>query len=73
MKFSCAYRERLLVAQAIPHACSDALEVVSVSIGVVGAQVTRERNAEWFIAEADRALYISKENGRNRVTVAPSE
>jgi diguanylate cyclase (GGDEF)-like protein len=57
-----------IVAQAIPHAQSDALEVVSFSLGVVGAQVTRERNAEWFISAADRALYHSKENGRNRVT-----
>ena len=59
-----------VVARAIPHAQSDALEVVSFSIGVVGAQVTRERNAEWFISTADRALYDSKENGRNRVTAA---
>jgi diguanylate cyclase (GGDEF)-like protein len=61
---------RKMVDQAIPHACSDALDVVSFSIGVVGAQVTRERNAEWFLSEADRALYLSKENGRNRVTAA---
>jgi len=59
-----------IIAQAIPHARSEALEVVSFSIGVIGAQVTRERNAEWFISEADKALYLSKENGRNRVTAA---
>ena len=59
-----------IIAQAIPHAFSDALEVVSFSIGVVGAQATRERNAEWYIGAADRALYRSKENGRNRVTAA---
>jgi len=59
-----------IIAQSIPHAQSDALEVVSFSIGVVGAQVIRERNAEWFISTADRALYDSKENGRNRVTAA---
>ena len=58
-----------IVAQAIPHARSDALEVVSFSLGVVGAQVSRERNAEWFLSAADRGLYQSKENGRNRVTL----
>jgi PleD family two-component response regulator len=36
----------------------------------VGAQVTKERNAEWYIGAADRALYRSKENGRNQVTAA---
>jgi diguanylate cyclase (GGDEF)-like protein len=59
-----------IIAQDIPHAQSEALEVVSFSIGVVGAQVSRERNAEWFISAADKALYFSKENGRNRVTAA---
>jgi diguanylate cyclase (GGDEF)-like protein len=59
-----------IIAQAMPHAQSEAQEVVSFSIGVVGAQVSRERNAEWFISAADKALYFSKENGRNRVTAA---
>jgi diguanylate cyclase (GGDEF)-like protein len=59
-----------IIAQSIPHAHSEASEVVSFSIGVVGAQVIRERNAEWFISAADKALYFSKENGRNRVTAA---
>jgi diguanylate cyclase (GGDEF)-like protein len=59
-----------MIAQAVPHAFSDALEFITFSIGVVGAQATRERNAEWFIGAADQALYRSKENGRNQVTVA---
>ena len=42
---------------------------VSVSIGVAEFKVDRMRTASQFIAEADKALYQSKELGRNRVTV----
>jgi diguanylate cyclase (GGDEF)-like protein len=59
-----------VIAQAIPHARSEVGEVISLSIGVVGSQVTTEHNAQWFMQEADRALYLSKENGRNLVTAA---
>jgi len=62
-----------VIAQAVPHDSSDAAQVVSLSIGVVGALVTGERSAEWFIGTADRALYLSKENGRNRVTEAVAD
>ncbi|RQW78145.1 MAG: diguanylate cyclase [Geobacter sp.] len=59
-----------LVAEAMLHALSDAAGYVTVSMGVVGAQVTTEHNAEWFVQEADKALYQSKSEGRNRITVA---
>jgi diguanylate cyclase (GGDEF)-like protein len=62
-------RQRI-IDQAMPHAGSEALEFVSLSIGVVGSQVTRERDGEWFVGAADRALYLSKEKGRNQVTAA---
>lgn len=42
---------------------------VSVSIGVAEFKVDRMRTASQFIAVADKALYQSKELGRNRVTV----
>jgi diguanylate cyclase (GGDEF)-like protein len=42
---------------------------VTVSIGVAEFKVDRMRTASQFIAEADKALYQSKELGRNRVTV----
>ncbi len=56
-----------LLAQAIPHAFSEAAAIVTLSFGVMGARVTRERGAEWFIHEADKVLYQSKQNGRNKV------
>jgi diguanylate cyclase (GGDEF)-like protein len=42
---------------------------VTVSIGVAEFKPSRMRSASQLIAEADKALYQSKEMGRNRVTV----
>jgi diguanylate cyclase (GGDEF)-like protein len=42
---------------------------VTVSIGVAEFKPERMRSASEIIAEADKALYHSKEMGRNRVTV----
>jgi diguanylate cyclase (GGDEF)-like protein len=58
-----------MMAEAIPHAFSAVAEVVTLSIGVVEAHPERERNAEWYINEADKALYRAKEKGRNRVDI----
>jgi len=65
-----AERLRLeLIAQALPHALEGVPGQVTLSVGVVGVRATREHSAEWFIREADQALYRSKENGRNQVTL----
>jgi len=65
-----AERLRLeLIARALPHPDTGELGLVTMSIGVVGGSVSGERDAEWFVREADRALYCSKEGGRNRVTL----
>ena len=58
-----------LMARDLPHQQNGELGRVTLSIGVVGMQATRERDAEWLIRQADQALYRSKENGRDRVTV----
>jgi len=58
-----------MIAQAIPHAFSATAEIVTLSFGVVEAQPTSERDAAWYINEADKALYQAKENGRNRVVI----
>jgi diguanylate cyclase (GGDEF)-like protein len=59
-----------MINQAIHHDFSEAGDVVSLSFGVVEAKPTVERTAEWFINEADKALYQAKATGRNRVVTA---
>ncbi|HBA89211.1 MAG TPA: diguanylate cyclase response regulator [Geobacter sp.] len=63
---------KLLADLALPHAGSEE-GVVTVSVGVVGGMMTHGLDAEWFIREADQALYLSKANGRNRVTSVACE
>lgn len=46
------------------------LGVVTISIGVSGGGVARGRDPEWFVKEADRALYHAKEGGRNCVALS---
>lgn len=59
------------IAENLPHAYSDVAGCVTISIGVASAVVTDEKmTPKWFTSQADSALYKSKENGRNRVTVA---
>ena len=61
-----------LAARALPHACSEVSPYVSLSIGLVTAIVDSGRNADWFIGQADAALYQAKKEGRNRVCLATS-
>jgi diguanylate cyclase (GGDEF)-like protein len=69
--FSAEMFRKAMEARAIPHEDSDAAPVVTISIGLAVAQVTTgETSPAWFIARADEGLYISKANGRNRVSTA---
>jgi diguanylate cyclase (GGDEF)-like protein len=56
-------------AMNIAHGHSDASPWVTLSLGVVSAPVTLATTPDWFIAQADGALYRSKAGGRNRVTL----
>ncbi|HIJ81792.1 MAG TPA: diguanylate cyclase [Desulfuromonadales bacterium] len=44
-------------------------EAVTVSIGIVSVDQVSDQTVEWFTSRADTALYRSKEQGRNRVTL----
>jgi len=54
----------------IPHQNSTAGPVLTVSVGLASVVPPRDRAPDSLIAAADGALYRSKHEGRNRVTVA---
>jgi len=55
-------------AKKIPHEKNDAADCVTISIGVTTGDVEQGHNAEEYVKQADKALYKSKESGRNRYT-----
>ncbi|MBP1644013.1 MAG: hypothetical protein H6Q03_2682 [Acidobacteria bacterium] len=57
-------------ARGIPHGGSDAARVVTVSIGVAAALPDPWKLPTFLIERADRALYLAKAGGRNRVRAA---
>lgn len=53
----------------IEHAGSKVAEILTVSIGIVATVPTENATVEQFLSLADQALYMAKEQGRNRVIV----
>lgn len=53
----------------IEHLASGISPWVTISIGVVCAVPELEEDMDWWVRTADEALYASKNNGRNRVTL----
>jgi diguanylate cyclase (GGDEF)-like protein/hemerythrin-like metal-binding protein len=51
----------------IPHGASPIADHVTVSIGVASIAANKNSNPDAIIGAADRALYLAKESGRNRV------
>lgn len=56
----------------IPHACSSAGDVVTISVGVAVAEYTTGTSPAELVREADEALYIAKARGRNYVKLKQS-
>lgn len=56
--------------EKIPHVGSSR-GVATVSLGVAAIRPHAGTNAELVIAAADAALYLAKQNGKNRVELAP--
>ena len=52
----------------IPHKASDVADYVTISIGGTTGIVNYSQNPQDYIKAADKALYESKKNGRNRYT-----
>lgn len=52
----------------IPHERNTAAEFVTISLGVTTGRVTEATAKEHFLQQADKALYQSKQNGRNKYT-----
>ncbi|MCL2184569.1 MAG: GGDEF domain-containing protein [Treponema sp.] len=57
-----------LASYQIPHEKNEGLGYVTVSIGLSTINVKHTHNLTDYIKCADEALYISKQNGRNRFT-----
>jgi diguanylate cyclase (GGDEF)-like protein len=54
----------------IQHGDSDATDFATISIGVATGMVNHEQIGDDYIKRADEMLYISKEAGRDRYTLA---
>jgi len=52
----------------IPHEASNVANYITISIGVTTGTVLHTYSGDNYIQWADKALYMSKQNGRNRYT-----
>jgi diguanylate cyclase (GGDEF)-like protein len=62
---------RRVLELAIPHPGSSVAPVVTLSAGVACAEPAKRGDTAELVAAADRALYLAKQRGRNRVEGEP--
>lgn len=63
-----------LKAMQIPHEGSKASKYVSISMGIASVYHNKAISVQELLEEADKALYVAKEQGRDRAVVSePSE
>ena len=60
---------RVIDGLAIPHARSAVHQTVTLSQGIVSLSLEKETASEDLIQRADQALYLAKQQGRNRYVV----
>lgn len=58
--------QKSLRAKAIPHERSEVCEIVSISLGITSVIPSSDRSPEMLISKADEALYVAKQQGRDR-------
>lgn len=59
---------KMVLNLGIPHEASDINQFVTVSVGVSSIYPTNELHPEKLVLTADKALYLSKDKGRNQVS-----
>ncbi|MCL2042885.1 MAG: GGDEF domain-containing protein [Treponema sp.] len=57
-----------IIERGIPHEQNEVAGCITVSIGVTTVKVRYNHKVEHYVNHADKALYMSKQNGRNRYT-----
>lgn len=59
-----------IAALSIPHPQNDPLGIVTISLGVAISSADHPMSSSGLLRAADGALYLAKNNGRNRIEVA---